>query len=421
MKTKLLLLLLISQFAISQQRTCGKDAKMQKMMADPVARQQYLDRQARFEVEYQRLLNEQASSTTGRSPQATITIPVAVHYPAVSNGSSAAVKNCLRALAQTQIDVINADYNAANADISNWAAASVFYPGVLIGDLDVQFVIATQNHPAGTGLINGDMAVTFGTDFLFGADSDATWAGYMNFVVRDEGGSILGYSPLAGSPAAGHTVVMNTFCFGTGAGCAGYQPAAPFNLGRTVTHELGHFFNLDHTFGGSCNPAGASCTTQGDMICDTPRVASESYGCPAAGSVNACASLKSLTMNYMDYVDDPCMYMFTQGQATRALAYINTIVPEFKPNTLSTDSLSKNSFAVYPNPNKGSFDIQFEEILNNFSVKVMDQSGRIVFEKEYADSNNLVQKIDLNFAATGVYFVTVKSSSAVTTKKVIVQ
>lgn len=422
MKLKLLILSsLLSISVFAQNRTCGKDAKMQEIMSDPIARQQYLDRQAKFEVEYQKLLNQQASNTTGRSPQATITIPVAVHYPAVSNGSSAAVKNCLRALAQTQIDVINADYNAANTDISNWPAASVFYPGVLTGDLDVQFIIATQNHPAGTGLVNGDMAVTFGTDFLGGADADATWAGYMNFVVRDEGGSILGYSPLAGSPAAGHTVVMNTFCFGTGAGCAGYQPAAPFNLGRTVTHELGHFFNLDHTFGGSCNPAGTSCTVQGDMICDTPRVANESYGCPAPGSVAACGTLKSLTMNYMDYVDDPCMYMFTQGQATRALAYINTIIGEFKSNVLlGTDTVSKNSFAIYPNPNKGSFAIQFEEVLSDFSVKVMDQSGRIVFENEYAANNNLEQTVDLNTAASGVYFVTVKSNSSVVTKRIII-
>ncbi|WP_158626875.1 zinc-dependent metalloprotease [Flavobacterium sp. GT3R68] len=421
MKLNLLILFsLLSVSVFAQHRTCGKDAKMQQIMSDPIARQQYLERQSKFEIEYQKLLNQQA--TTERSPQATITIPVAVHFPSVSNASSVTIKDCFRALAQTQIDVINADYNASNTDISNWPAASAFYPGVNTGNLNVQFVIATQNHPAGTGLVNGDKAVTFGTDFLGGADSDATWAGYMNFVVRDEGASILGYSPLAGSPAAGQTVVMNTFCFGTGSGCTGYQPQAPFNLGRTVTHELGHFFNLDHTFGGSCSPAGTSCTTQGDKICDTPRVTNESYGCPAAGSVNACASLKSLTMNYMDYVDDPCMYMFTQGQATRALAYINSIIAEFKPNTLlSTNTASLSKFAIYPNPNKGSFTIQFADLVSNYSVKVCDQTGRIVFENEFTNNSNLSEKFNLNETAAGIYFVTVKADNTVTTKKIIIE
>ena len=420
MKIKLLLLILVSQFAFAQQRTCGKDAKMQEIMSNPVSRQKYLERQAKFEVEYQKLLNRQASNE--RNPNVTITIPVAVHFPAVSNGSSAAVKNCFRALAQSQIDVINADYNATNTDISNWASASAFYPGVVVGDLDVQFVIATQNHPAGTGLVNGDMAVTFGTDFLSGADSDATWAGYMNFVVRDEGNQILGYSPLAGSPANGDTVVMNTFCFGTGSGCTGYVPQAPFNLGRTVTHELGHFFNLDHTFNSnSCNPANANCATEGDAVCDTPRVTSETYNCPAAGSVAACGTLKSLTMNYMDYVDDPCMYMFTQGQATRALAYINSILDEFKPNVLSTETLSKNSFAIYPNPSNGNFNLQFSEIVNDYSVSVIDPNGRVVYNVEFANQNNLTQTINLNATAKGVYFITVKTGSSVVTKKIVVE
>nr|WP_294934733.1 zinc-dependent metalloprotease [uncultured Flavobacterium sp.] len=420
MKIKLLLLILVSQFAFAQQRTCGKDAKMQEIMSNPVSRQKYLERQAKFEVEYQKLLNRQASNE--RNPNVTITIPVAVHFPAVSNGSSAAVKNCFRALAQSQIDVINADYNATNTDISNWASASAFYPGVVVGDLDVQFVIATQNHPAGTGLVNGDMAVTFGTDFLSGADSDATWAGYMNFVVRDEGNQILGYSPLAGSPANGDTVVMNTFCFGTGSGCTGYVPQAPFNLGRTVTHELGHFFNLDHTFNStSCNPANANCATEGDAVCDTPRVTSETYNCPAAGSVAACGTLKSLTMNYMDYVDDPCMYMFTQGQATRALAYINSILDEFKPNVLSTETLSKNSFAVYPNPSNGNFNLQFSEIVNDYSVSVIDPNGRVVYNAEFANQNNLTQTINLNATAKGVYFITVKTGASVATKKIVVE
>lgn len=421
MKLKLFLLLLISSMAFAQHRTCGMQQKMQEILANPVEKQKYLERQARFEAEYEKLINNKAANNT-LQPNATIVIPVAVHFPSVSNASDAATKACFRAFAQTQIDVINADYNATNSDMSNWAAASAFYPGVNVGSLDVQFVIATQNHPAGTGIANGTAAVTFGTDFLGGADTDATWSGYMNFVVRDEGAQILGYSPLGGSPSAGQTVVMNTFCYGTGPGCTGYVPAAPFNLGRTVTHELGHFFNLDHTFASSsCNPAGANCNLEGDKVCDTPRVTAETYGCPANGSIAACGTLKSLTMNYMDYVDDPCMYMFTAGQATKALAYINTIKGEFKSNVLATNSFAASTFKVYPNPNKGNFVIQTETNIGDYTVQVIDQAGRIVLEKVLKQNASLTNDITLNAVNAGVYFVKIKTAETTTVKRIIVE
>ena len=238
MKLKLLFTLLIVQLSFAQQRTCGMEQQMQRMMTDPIARQNYLELQQKFEVELAKL---QDNSNKTLSPNVTIRIPVAVHFPDEFQSSP-----CLIALAQSQINVLNADYNATNADISQWTSASTNFPGVNIGSLDVQFVLATQNHPAGTGLVNGDYAVTFGTDYLNNSDYDTTWSGYMNLVCRDAGAGTLGYSPLGGSPSAGATVVIAVSAFGSGAGCEGYVPGAPYHLGRTLTHELGHFFNLDH-------------------------------------------------------------------------------------------------------------------------------------------------------------------------------
>ena len=180
----------------------------------------------------------------------TMYIPVAVHFVEGNEADRA----CLEALAQNQVDIINNDFRGTNADLSQWPAASAFYPGVNTGTLDVQFVIATQNHPANTDpdLVEGEKAVTIGYNWGNGSDNDANWAGYMNFVIRTLDPGILGYSPLGGSPAAGATVVMAKSFFGSGAGCTGHVPQAPFNLGRTVTHELGHFLNLDHTWGNGC-------------------------------------------------------------------------------------------------------------------------------------------------------------------------
>lgn len=421
MKLKLLLALFVVQFGFAQQRTCGMQEHMNKLLLNPEFKKQYDERQAKFEVEYQRLLKIEASSSRLLNPNTTIVIPVAVHFPSVSNTSSAATKACFRAFAQTQIDVINADYNALNSDISKWTAASAFYPNVSTGSINVQFVIATQNHPAGTNIANGTPAVTFKTDFLNGADNDPTWAGYMNFVIRDAGAGILGYSPLAGSPSAGDTVVMNTTCYGTGSGCAGYVPTAPYDLGRTVTHELGHFFNLDHTFASTNCTGNPSCTTEGDKVCDTPRLTTENYGTPANGSVNACGTLKALTMNYMDYVDDDHMYMFTAGQATRAKAYMNTIVSQYKSNVLGNTNFLASNFAIYPNPNKGAFSIEFKETGINYKITIVDALGRQVYKNDVNQSVDLIQNIQLENAVAGLYFVTIQRDGSTLTKKIVVE
>jgi len=423
MKLKLLFLLLVFQVSFAQHRTCGMEQYMQQLMNDPAAKQQYLQLQAQFELELQRLSMESRNGNQTNDVQI-IRIPVAVHFPS-AGAATVATKNCLRVLAQTQINTLNADYNAANSDLSNFTNNdAAYYPMVTaVGNLGVQFELATQNHPAGTGLVNGDLAVTFGTDFLSGADSDATWAGYMNLVVRDEGNSILGYSPLGGSPSAGHTVVINRFCFGSGSGCTGYNPIAPFNLGRTLTHELGHFFNLRHTFNSGTCSGSTSCTTQGDRVCDTPEVAQESYECPSAGDVLGCNGDEvALTMNYMDYVDDPCMYMFTSGQENRMRAYYNAIAAQFTTTALANNQVFENTFSIYPNPTKGSFNIDFKELTNNYEVEVFDVTGQVIYDNRFDANSSLIQTINLQNTTTGVYFVNIKSDNGlVVTKKLIIE
>ncbi len=425
MKLKLLFALLVVQLGYAQQRTCGMEQHMQSIMQNPLLRQEHLERQAKFEIELEKMQAKLAENKNGNSTNNTnalIRIPVAVHFPEILAGTPISDKNCLRELAQSQIDVINADYNAINDDLSIWTGGvNTLFPGINIGNMDVQFEIATLNHPAGTGLTNGQVAVTFGTDYLGGADSDATWSGYMNFVVRDEGTSTLGYSPLGGSPTAGHTVVMNYFCFGTGTGCAnvGYVPMAPFHLGRTVTHELGHFFNLDHTFSG-CTTA-ANCATNGDKVCDTPAANAPTFGCPAAGSVFKCSGTRVLTMNYMDYVDDPCMYMFTAGQTARMISYYNAIAGQFKPNVLSNNEVVQNSFSIFPNPNNGSFSIQFNRNIGSYSVQLFDVLGKTVYQDNFEQNSSLTQEITIPNATRGVYFVNIKTNEGLVTKKIIVE
>ncbi len=409
MKLKLFIALLFVNLGYSQQRTCGMEQNMERIMNDPIARQNYMNLQAKFEIELAKLENNSNRLT---SPNATIIIPVAVHFPDATTPTT-----CLRTLAQTQVDILNLDYNGLNPDISQWINDSSSYNNINTGSLDVRFVLANQNHPAGSNLINGDLAVTFGTAFLGGADSDGNWGGYLNLVCRNAGSGILGYSPLGGSPSGGQTVVIALSAFGKGAGCPGYIPRSPYNLGRTLTHELGHFFNLNHTFAG-CTTS-ANCTTRGDKVCDTPPSSTAVYGCPAAGGTSQCGE-NTLTVNYMDYTNDACMYMFTAGQATRMLAYYNAISSQFNTNVLSNNSFFANNFSITPNPNKGIFDIQLKSILDDYSIVIYDTTGRVIFEKEYVNNSDLNQIITLNDTMKGVYLVSIRSEGDCLTKKIII-
>ncbi len=432
MKLKLLFALLIVQLGFAQQRTCGTTEYMERMMADPALKQQYLDMQLQFESELQRLQLQQEARNDGQtvnSPNVLIRVPVAVHYPSVIAASDAANVNlraCLLLLAQRQLNILNADYNATNTDISLWSAASSFYPGVAIGDMDISFELATQNHPTGSGLgfpINGAPAITFGTDFTGGADNDATWAGYFNLVVRNITGGILGYSPLGGSLASGATVVIDNNAFsaamtGSPSTCTGYVPGAPYNLGRTLTHELGHFFNLNHTFQ-SCD--GANCATSGDRVCDTPSADTPWFSCGAPGAVGTNCGTTQLTMNYMDYTNDVCMYMFTAGQATRMTAWYNSVQSQVKPNVLGNTDFIASNFSIAPNPSNGVFSIQLKEQNDKFTVLILDALGRVVYDNEFNQTIDLVQNIQLDNALTGVYFVTIESKGTTLTKKIIIE
>ncbi len=308
LKTKLAIIAILFTFissANAQEVTtnpptlrCYSDQIHQEKMAnDPVYEKRFIEKQTRY--------REYVISQVGVPRELCenpVKLPMAVHYQGVGSPDAA----CLIALAQDQIQILNDDYQGLNADISNWDNnASSFFPGVSNGETCVEFCLATQNHPAGYGLVNGDLAVTINA---FTGDFNADWSGYINIFVRNI--NFLGYSPLGGD-GDGDGVTVDNNAFGSGSGCSGVVPGSPYNLGRTLTHELGHYMNLGHIWGNGC--------ANDDGVADTPNSNEEYYGCPALG-VQSCGN-NDMHMNYMDYTNDACMYMFSAGQSTRMENY----------------------------------------------------------------------------------------------------
>lgn len=327
-------------------KTCDHAKHMEGLLSDPTYKAAYEKRMQKHKTFVSELLETRSSCS---SP---VTIPVAVHYQGANGG---ATLSCLTTMAQAQVAALNADYQGTNSDITNWTGnASSSFPGINHGEACLEFVLADQNHPSGYGLVNGDLAVTRNAT---SGDFDANWSGYLNIFVKNAGGA-LGYSPLGGA-GNGDGVVVDRGAFGVSGSCGNIGASAPYNLGRTLTHEVGHYLNLDHIWGNGCG--------QDDGISDTPNSQSDYGGCPNIGA-SSCGST-DLHMNYMDYTDDACMYMFTAGQATENENYVASslsIITNNATNVISGGgSTGGGGTTTCDKPGPST-----TQILSNTSVKV---------------------------------------------------
>ncbi|GAA4333892.1 pre-peptidase C-terminal domain-containing protein [Flaviaesturariibacter amylovorans] len=308
MKKQLLLLgFLALGIGAHAQRKCASHEHLQQQVARDPQMQNNLESIERFT---QAKAGNVSHSTLRGTP--VYTIPVVVHV--LWNTSA---QNISDAQIQSQIDVLNRDFQLNNADTSLVPAA--FRSAV--ADCKISFCMA-QRTPTGaatTGIIRKQTTKTSFDADLDDAKSNSTGGSaawdrnsYLNlWIVPDikSGGQsgILGYAQFPGGAAATDGVVIGYKYFGT-TGTA----AAPFNKGRTGTHEVGHWLNLRHIWGDE------SACSQDDLVGDTPLQAGQNYGCPSFPKVDACTSGNGVMyMNYMDYTDDACMYMFTNGQKTR--------------------------------------------------------------------------------------------------------
>lgn len=235
-----------------------------------------------------------------------ITIPVVVHVvhrTEKENISDAQVKS--------QIDSLNKDYRAKNPDAKKvpkvWRSLAI--------DSKIQFALASKD-PKGkktSGITRtATKAASFGpNDTVKAAKTGGVnpWPSdrYLNIWVCNLGQGLLGYAQFPNGPSKTDGVVILYTAFGT-QGTA----TAPFNKGRTATHEVGHYLGLRHIWGDFNDCSGD------DFVADTPRARAANYGKPKFPHLT-CNNGPSgdMFMNYMDYVDDAAMFMFTAGQVAR--------------------------------------------------------------------------------------------------------
>lgn len=267
----------------------------------------------------QRKQLRQQLALTQRTQTEPYRIPVVIHV--IHSGEPVGVgRNISDEQIISQINVLNKDFSRLNTDASQTPA--VFQP--LAGSLDIQFVLARQdpNGEPTTGILR-----KVGTKNAYSDDDDVAlkaqsyWPSedYLNIWVCNMP-DLLGYAQFPISSLEGLEEYQQEIAITDGVVIAhdafgsdddgDFDLISGFTKGRTLTHEVGHFFGLRHIWGDN-----SSCTSTTDYVDDTPKQNNETRGCPSHPQTS-CSNTK-MFQNFMDYSNDPCMNLFTRGQVER--------------------------------------------------------------------------------------------------------
>lgn len=306
---------------------CGTDAMQQYHINNNPGLAQQLD-------QLRQQIWQNMQQNPGRKQQQVVTIPVVVHV--VHNGEAVGTgTNISDAQILSQIEVLNRDYRRLNADTGSTPTA--FKP--LAADFEIEFKMAVRA-PDGS-LTDGIDRIDGGQPFWTMSNMDnnmkpsSVWDRdqYLNIWTVNLGGpdaGTLGYAIKPGNSADIDGVVIGYRFFGTTGNLQ-----SPFDGGRTCTHEIGHWLGLDHTWG-LAGPGVNNCNDD-DGIADTPVQSKANYNCPTYPSVSCSNGPNGdMFMNYMDYTNDACMNLFTQGQKDLIWTVLNGTRSSITTSTAAT-------------------------------------------------------------------------------------
>jgi len=273
--------------ALSERKCATQDVLEEQLKADPTL----MIRMNEIEAFTQHAL------LTKRLVNGKVVIPVIVNVV-----YKTAAENISDAQIQSQIDVLNKDFTATNPDFSSTPAEFA----TVAANVGITFELVQIIRKSTTKTSWGTKDAMKKTKQ--GGLNPTSPTSNLNLWVCTIGGGILGYAQFPGGSSATDGVVIDSKYFGL-SGTANY----PYNLGRTATHEIGHWMNLRHIWGD------ASCGN--DLVDDTPVAKTSNFGVPVYPYVSTCLPAHNeMTMNYMDYTDDRGMFMFTNGQKSRMTA-----------------------------------------------------------------------------------------------------
>jgi hypothetical protein len=277
----------LSTVAVTQRGCATQDVLDAQMKADPTL----VLRMNKIEAFTQK------SMLTNRLVNGKVVIPVVVNVL-----YRTAEENISDAQIQSQIAVLNADYNATNSDFNSIPSEFAGVAANVGITFELVNIIRKSTNKSSWG--TRDVMKNGKRGGIDATDPTTT----LNMWACTIGGGILGYAQFPGGSDATDGVVIDSHYFGKTA-AASY----PYNLGRTGSHEVGHWMNLRHIWGD------ASCGN--DLVSDTPVHKTYNFGVPTYPYESSCLPAHNeMTMNYMDYTDDRGMYMFTNGQKSRMSA-----------------------------------------------------------------------------------------------------
>ena len=342
-----------------------------------------------------------------------LVIPVVVHV--VYNTSE---QNISDAQIYSQIEVLNQDFRRLNADANN--TPSFFQP--VAADCQIEFCLAkrTPEDSATSGIIRKYTTVeSFTLDNKVKFDSTGgsnAWDRdkYLNIWVCKLGGGYLGYASWPGDKPEVDGVVIRYQSFGK------YGSAKPpYHMGRSCTHEVGHWLNLLHPWGnwGGCN--------DDDYVSDTPLQEEPNYYCPSYPQPS-CSDTSDMFMTYMDYVDDSCMNIFTLGQKARMMAVLDSVRVSLKtsngcqPVGISEEKLIRN-IQAFPNPSTGIVNVMLPlSYENEFKLEVFNLLGEMVVSRTIAAGSDTLITIDLSSEPSGVFFLKIISNNTYGIEKILI-
>eukprot|EP01012_Entosiphon_sulcatum_P014165 TRINITY_DN19253_c0_g1_i1.p1 TRINITY_DN19253_c0_g1~~TRINITY_DN19253_c0_g1_i1.p1 ORF type:complete len:447 (-),score=48.51 TRINITY_DN19253_c0_g1_i1:161-1501(-) len=342
---------------------------------------------------------------------------------------------------QTQMSVLNTDYNALNTE----TIPGAFAP--LKGNPDITFGLA-HTAPNGKGTIGYELVIKpasfTGFDVGDGAAKKTANGGldpwdnkkYLNIwifnITGASSGKVLGYAynPALAS-AMGDANLMGV--------CVDYQAYgrrtsslqnfyASADRGRTMVHELGHYFTLNHIWGNT--PVGSGSCSDDDGVSDTPAQSDANQTtCPTFPKANCTGSTPGeMFMNYMDYVNDACMSMFSKGQVTRMQADLtgsggsatlpnNTNLLSW-PTGIAATEMQEN-LNIVPNPSNGAFTITYQDYIK--SITIVNMMGQPVKQIAGNDQQSGAISVDMTGMSKGLYTVQCQYMEGVVSRKIVIE